>query len=152
MWAEFDQLSTAVPLRFATQMIVLRVGKLLSSTMVCAEAWHSDYNSVAGPHMSPQEEVRLKLPQIREICRRYYVRELSLFGSALGSDFRSDSDYDLLVEFQPEAPVGLFACGRMVVELEKLFQRKIDLVFKSGLKTTLRSQVLDQAQILYAQP
>ena len=101
--------------------------------------------------MSPQEEIRAKLPQIEEICRRYYVRELSLFGSALRSDFRRNSDYDFLVEFQPDASIGLFKFGRMVLDLEALFHRKIDLVFKSGLKPLIRDGVIKRAQLLYAQ-
>jgi hypothetical protein len=101
--------------------------------------------------MSPQEEIRTKLPQIQEICQRYYVRELSLFGSALRPDFDKHSDYDFLVEFQPGAPVGLFKLGRMALDLETLFHRKIDLVFKSGLKAKLRDNILDRAQLLYAQ-
>jgi predicted nucleotidyltransferase len=101
--------------------------------------------------MSPQDEIQSKLPQIRELCRRFHVRELSLFGSALRSDFRAESDYDFLVEFRADAPVGLFQFGRMVLELEKLFHRKIDLVFKSGLKPTIRKNVLNEAQKIYAE-
>ena len=101
--------------------------------------------------MSPQEEIRAKLPQIQEICQRNHVRELSLFGSALGSDFSRNSDYDFLVEFKSEAPIGLFDFGRMVLDLESLLHRKIDLVFKSGLKPALRKQIIQQAQLLYAE-
>ena len=101
--------------------------------------------------MSPQEEIRSNLPQIIEICRRYQVRELSLFGSALRSDFTQESDYDFLVEFQSGAKIGLFKFGRMVLDLETLFRRKIDLVFKSGLKPGLRDSVLEHAHVLYAQ-
>ena len=102
--------------------------------------------------MSPQEEIKSKLPQIREICRRNHVRELSLFGSALRSDFARDSDYDFLVDFQPGATVGLFDFGRMVVDLESLLNRKIDLVFKSSLRPSLRNRIINQAQLLYAEP
>lgn len=101
--------------------------------------------------MSPQEEIRTKLPQIQEICRRYYVRELALFGSALHPNFGKHSDYDFLVEFQPGAPVGLFSFARMALDLEALFHRKIDLVFKSGLKPRMRDNILDQAKLFYAQ-
>jgi predicted nucleotidyltransferase len=100
--------------------------------------------------MSPMDEIRSKLPQIQELCRRYYVKELSLFGSALRADFSETSDFDFLVEFDPEAPVGLFRFGRMVLDFEKLFQRKVDLVFKSGLKPVIRDSILEQAQVLYA--
>src|SRR5206468_1793037 len=44
---------------------------------------------------------------IADLCRRYHVRELSIFGSALRDDFRDDSDLDLLVDFEADATVGM---------------------------------------------
>jgi predicted nucleotidyltransferase len=44
---------------------------------------------------------------LANLCRRNNVRELSLFGSAAGGEMRSDSVIDLLVEFLPDANVGL---------------------------------------------
>ena len=43
---------------------------------------------------------------IHRFCRQYHVRELVLFGSALRDDFDSNSDVDLLVDFEPEAHAG----------------------------------------------
>lgn len=100
--------------------------------------------------MDVRAEFREKMPQIKEICRRYHVRELMLFGSALREDFRSDSDYDLLVEFEPDAPIGLIGLGEMEGELEDLFGRKIDLVPKRGLKPFIRDSVLNDAEPIYA--
>ncbi len=91
-----------------------------------------------------------KLPQIAEICRRHGVRELLLFGSALGPDFRPDSDIDLLVEFLPEAQIGLFEYVGMQHELEDLLQRKVDLVSKRGLKPRIRDSVLSRTESIYA--
>ena len=95
---------------------------------------------------------RLDLPldEIAALCRRYQVRELSLFGSALRDDFRRDSDLDLLVLFEPEAQVGFMALGRMERELGAIFGRKVDLVPKEGLKPIIRDEVLAAAQVLYA--
>ena len=50
--------------------------------------------------------VALPLGEIAELCRRYQVAELSLFGSALRDDVRAESDVDLLVEFEPDAEIG----------------------------------------------
>ena len=47
--------------------------------------------------------ISLPLAQLEELCRRYQVRELSLFGSAARGELRPESDIDLLVEFLPEA-------------------------------------------------
>lgn len=94
----------------------------------------------------------LDFPQeaIRELCRRYHVRELAVFGSILGEDFDSDSDVDLLVEFDPEAQVGFLALARLQRELSSLLGRHVDLVPKMGLKPLIREAVLSSAEILYA--
>jgi uncharacterized protein len=100
--------------------------------------------------MDVRAEFREKMAEIEEICRKYHVRELSVFGSALRDDFRSNSDYDLLVEFEPDAPVGLIGLGEMERELEDLFGRKVDLVPKHGLKPLVRDNVLNTAEPVYA--
>jgi hypothetical protein len=90
------------------------------------------------------------MPQIAEICRRHGVREPLLFGSALGPDFRPDSDFDFLVEFLPETKIGLFEFAGMRIELESLLQRKVDLVPKLGLKPRIRESVLSRTESIYA--
>ncbi len=76
--------------------------------------------------MARAPDFTTKLPQIAAICRRYGVRQLLLFGSALGSSFRSDSDLDLLVDFHPDSQVGLVRLGQLQTELETLLERRID--------------------------
>jgi uncharacterized protein len=88
--------------------------------------------------------------QLAELCRRYHVRELALFGSVLRDDFRPDSDIDVLVEFEPSAPIGLLEYIRLQGELATLFARDVDLVEKVGLKRFVRDNVLQSAQVLYA--
>ena len=100
--------------------------------------------------MIAHTEVSGKLPQIAEICLRYGVRELLLFGSALGSDFTAGSDLDFLVEFHPSVRVGLVQLGRLQEELETLLRRKVDLVPKRGLKPLIRERVLEKAEPVYA--
>jgi predicted nucleotidyltransferase len=100
--------------------------------------------------MSFQLELSVKLPEIAAICRRFGVRELSLFGSALGSEFRHDSDVDFLVEFIPEVSAGLIQLGLLQQELESVLRRKVDLVPKSGLKPMIRETVLQVSEPVYA--
>ncbi len=45
--------------------------------------------------------MRIDASALAEICRRYDVKELSLFGSAAGGEMRPESDVDLMVEFEP---------------------------------------------------
>jgi len=87
---------------------------------------------------------------IADLCRRHQVRELAVFGSAARGDARPDSDIDLLVEFQPEARVGLLGFARLMNELTELLGRKVDLVSKPGLKPLIRDSVLAEARVIYA--
>ena len=88
--------------------------------------------------------------RLGEVCRRYGVRELSLFGSAVRDEMRPDSDIDLLVEFLPEAQVDLVDYAGLMLDLSTLLGRKIDLVPKNGLKPLIRTAVLEEARLLYA--
>jgi predicted nucleotidyltransferase len=51
------------------------------------------------------------------LCRRHHIRRLSLFGSTIKGTSRSDSDVDLLVEFESEHVSGLFALAGIEEEL-----------------------------------
>jgi predicted nucleotidyltransferase len=89
--------------------------------------------------------------RIAEICARYHVRKLSLFGSAAMGTDRPDSDVDLLVEFVPgQAPSG-FALVDMQGELAEAFQgRRIDLAFPGILRNPWRRRAIEpQLQTLY---
>jgi uncharacterized protein len=89
--------------------------------------------------------------QIADICRRYHVRRMSLFGSAAVGTERPDSDVDLLVEFIPgEAPSG-FALVDMQGELVSAFDgRPVDLAFPSVLRNPYRRRAIEaQLQTLY---
>ncbi len=87
---------------------------------------------------------------LTELCRRYRVRELSVFGSAARGDMRPSSDIDLLVEFLPDAEVDLVDHAALMLDLARLLGRKVDLVSKNGLKPLIRASVLEEARLLYA--
>ena len=90
-------------------------------------------------HIAPAQASR-----IAEICRRYRVRRLQLFGSTAVGAERPDSDVDLLVEFIPgEAPSG-FRLVDMQDELSAAFDgRKIDLAFPSMLNNPYRRRAIE---------
>ena len=85
---------------------------------------------------------------IADFSRRNRIRRLALFGSALRDDFRPDSDLDILVEFEPNARVGLrfFALQR---ELTELIGRPVDLNTPAFLSRYFRDQVMAEAEELY---
>ena len=95
-------------------------------------------------------DIEVDEAKLADLCRRYQVRELSLFGSAARGEMRPDSDIDLLVEFLPNAEVGLVEHAGLMLDLAQLLGRKVDLVSKNGLKPRIRSSVLSEARLVYA--
>jgi len=89
--------------------------------------------------------------KIAEFCRRNHIRRFAFFGSALRADFRPDSDIDILVEFEPEHIPGLFGMARMERELSVLLGRKADLRTPEDLSRYFRRQVMEEAEVQYAQ-
>jgi len=83
-------------------------------------------------------------------CRRHGVRRLALFGSALGDDFRDDSDIDVLVEFEPGRTPGLLTLASMELELGELLGREIELRTYEDLSRHFRDRVRASARELYA--
>lgn len=96
------------------------------------------------------QDIDLPIESINVLCQRYQVRELALFGSALGDSFGPESDLDLLVEFQPEAQIGFMKLAEMQREFSAVFNRKVDLVPKRGLKPKIRQAIISSAEVLYA--
>lgn len=87
-----------------------------------------------------------------EFCRRNAIRKLSLFGSVLRDDFSSDSDLDVLVEFEPDAKVGLIRLAGIEEELSNLAGRKVDLNTPGFLSPHFRDEVLSLARTHYVAP
>jgi predicted nucleotidyltransferase len=100
--------------------------------------------------MTPLEQLRSASPRLAQICARYRVAELSVFGSTVRGNAGPDSDIDLLVSFEPDARIGLIAFNRLRRELEAELRRKVDLVPKDGLKPLIRDAVLSEAERVYA--
>lgn len=88
--------------------------------------------------------------KIAVICRKYQISELSLFGSQVRGDSTDKSDFDFLVNFNPEARIGFIKLGKIQSELEEIVCTKVDLVPKDGLKPIIRQRVLAEAEIIYA--
>ena len=96
------------------------------------------------------EVLKKSKQRIAEICRQYKIRELSLFGSQVRGDSTAKSDFDFLVDFEPEAEIDYFKYFEIQEELEKVVNKKVDLVPKDGLKPLIKKSVLSEAEIIYA--
>ena len=80
--------------------------------------------------------IQIDVPKekIAAFCQRNHIRELALFGSALRSDFRPDSDVDMLVEFEPGQEPGLMELVAMENELSEILGRKADMVERQAVE------------------
>jgi uncharacterized protein len=99
------------------------------------------------------QQQRLGIPKdtIADFCKRHHIRKLSLFGSVLRDDFRSDSDVDVLVEFEPGHVPGL-ALIRIQDELSDLLGgHPVDLVTPKFLNHRIHDQILSEAELVYEQ-
>lgn len=97
----------------------------------------------------------LKLPaaKIADYCKRWQIRELALFGSALRDDFSPESDIDVLLTFDKDARWTLFDLVDMREELKQLFGRNVDLVSRRGLESSQnylrRKAILSSAKVIH---
>lgn len=73
--------------------------------------------------------------ELEELCRRYHVRRLELFGSAASGEFNQDtSDLDFLVMFEDLEPtIYADACLGFYEDLTTLFNRRIELVSTTAI-------------------
>ena len=99
------------------------------------------------------EFVCVDLPQdrIRDYCANQPIQRLSVFGSAVRNELTPESDIDLLVEYEPDAPVGYFSMARHMRELSEIVGRTVDLATPNSLSRYIRQDVLASARLIYAQ-
>ena len=92
---------------------------------------------------------QIDLTRLDEVCARYGLAELAVFGSTVRGEASRDSDVDLLYVLAPGAQLG-FAINDLEDDLAQLFGRTVDLVSKKAIHRLLRDEVVAQARTLYA--
>lgn len=83
--------------------------------------------------------------RLRQLARTHGVESLRMFGSAVRSDFRPDSDVDVLVRLRPGVEVTLERLASLEKDLERAFQRDVDLVREELLREDVRAGVHAEA-------
>lgn len=96
---------------------------------------------------------QLPVKEIDKFCKKWSIKELSLFGSILRDDFDEDSDVDFLVLFSQDAVWDLFDLEDMQEELRLIVGRKVELVTKRGIENSLnksrKETILSTAKVIY---
>jgi uncharacterized protein len=98
--------------------------------------------------------IRVPKKKVEAFCRKWNVKEFSLFGSVLRDDFKPDSDVDVLVSFGESSRYTLLNIVEMKDELKTIFGRDIDLVIRKSIEESSnyirRDSILSSSEILYA--
>lgn len=92
------------------------------------------------------------LPRVAaQICRKYHVQTLDLFGSRATGVSRDESDFDFCVAFDELSPAEYARCFFGVLhELEDVLGRPVDLVtWRSIRKTGLRAAIQQHGVRIY---
>ena len=97
-----------------------------------------------------RSEIDVPKGKIAAFCRKHHIRKLAFFGSVLREDFRSDSDVDVLVEFEAGQEPGLIRLAGMEHELTEILGRKADLRTSEDLSPFFRAAVVAEAEVQYA--
>lgn len=95
--------------------------------------------------------VQLDHEMLAAFCRKWRIRELSIFGSALRDDFSPNSDLDFLASFEPGIRLDVDRLMEMKSELEGSLGRPVDLVEKEALRNPWRKyEILRTREVIYA--
>ncbi len=90
--------------------------------------------------------------QLKRLCEKYDIKTMYLFGSVTSDEFKDSSDVDILISFQ-DIPFDKYTDNYFELheELEKLFNRKVDLVTERSLSNPYFIQSVEKSkQLLYA--
>ena len=91
----------------------------------------------------------MDVERLREVCQRYGIVRLKVFGSSARGTAGPGSDIDLLYTLAPGVRLG-WEIEDLASELEAVLGRPVDLVSRRALNARIRDQVLQEAQPFYA--
>ena len=93
----------------------------------------------------------LSYNDVVDLCKKYCIIELSIFGSSIRDDFTQNSDVDILVSFKHDSTITLFDIMELEREFSRLLNRGVDIVEKESLKNPIRkNRILSTREIIYA--
>ena len=97
--------------------------------------------------------LKISQEELNILCKKYLIKELSLFGSVNTDKFNDESDIDLLVTFEEDAKYTLFDMVRIKESFEMFFNRRVDLVTKKAIERSKnnyrKESILKSAKVIY---
>ncbi|MBI1861665.1 MAG: nucleotidyltransferase domain-containing protein [Deltaproteobacteria bacterium] len=104
--------------------------------------------------MSPHFQIGFDRNDIAKFCKKWGVKQLSLFGSVLRADFSNESDIDVLLTFEPLETPSLFDFVELKEDLAEVFgNRSIDVLTRYAVENSAndlrKEQILSTALPIY---
>jgi hypothetical protein len=96
--------------------------------------------------MGIQELLQERRQDILHIATKYGAYNVRVFGSVARGEAGPNSDVDFLVELEPDR--SLFDLGGLLMDLQALLGREVDVVTEKGLHWYIRDRVIQEAQPL----
>jgi len=89
------------------------------------------------------------IERIKQLCKEYKVKNISVFGSVLTDNFTPDSDIDFLVDFDENDPIKYTDLYfQLKDKLELILKRQIDLIEERGIKNTFLRKEIDKSKVV----
>ncbi|MGH8001566.1 MAG: nucleotidyltransferase family protein [Brasilonema sp.] len=93
--------------------------------------------------MNVYDLLEAKREEILRSAAKHGAYNVRIFGSVARREADADSDVDFLVEMEPGR--SLFDLGGLLMELQELLDRDVDVVTQKGLRQRIRERVLREA-------
>ncbi|MBF0532533.1 MAG: nucleotidyltransferase family protein [Candidatus Omnitrophica bacterium] len=95
--------------------------------------------------MSELEKIKQTLKEHKcKLCQEFNIKRLGIFGSYVRGEQKRKSDIDILVSFS--ATPGLFDYMKIENHLSDVLKKKVDLVMKGALKSTIAKNVMREVE------
>jgi predicted nucleotidyltransferase len=94
--------------------------------------------------MGIPEIIQDKREQVLALATRHGASNVRIFGSVANGTAKTDSDIDFLVDLEPGR--SLFDLGGLLMDLQQLFDRKVDVVTENGLHWYIKERILREAK------
>jgi predicted nucleotidyltransferase len=77
------------------------------------------------------------------------IKSVAIFGSYVNGIPKTDSDIDVLIDFEPSAVIGFFALSDIKNNFESFLKKSVDLLTPAAISKYFRDEVLSQAETVY---
>lgn len=117
--------------------------KLLSTVGYTISFHKKNAHSTVGNRLNYDQK------ELGKFCQKNLITHLAIFGSVLRSDFKKDSDIDLLVKF--EKPISFFGFAKIEDGLQKIFKtaHKLDLVTINSVSPLIADEITKTSEVIY---